>query len=94
MEPTWRCRFISYVQLFCATFGPVTMADATYEVIRYGGGWGVNHHGNVAGPFASKEAALEAALGPAMNAIKQGQGVRLIIPGSGGTEATLGTREQ
>jgi hypothetical protein len=69
------------------------MADATYEVMRYEGGWGVGYHGGVAGPFASKEAALEAALGPAMNAIKQGHDVGLIVPGSEG-ETTLGTHRQ
>ena len=70
------------------------MANATYKVIPHEGGWGVDHQGRVAGPFASKEAALEAALGPAMNAIKEGHDVSLTIPGSGGTESTLGTRER
>ena len=70
------------------------MVSATYEVIPYEDGWGVDHQGSVAGPFVSKEAALEAALGPAMNAIKEGHDVRLIVPGSRDTEATLGTREQ
>ena len=80
--------------LLCTTFGPATTANATDEVIPYEGGWGVDHQGSVVGPFVSKEAALEAALGPAMNAIKEGHGVRLVVPGSRGAEATLGTREQ
>lgn len=69
------------------------MANATYEVILHEGEWGVDHQDNVAAPFASKEAALEATLGSAMNVIKHGHDVRLVIPGSGGAEATLGTRE-
>jgi hypothetical protein len=70
------------------------MASATYKVILHEGGWGVDHQGKVAGPFASKEAALEAALGPAMNAIKEGHDVSLTIPGSGGAKSAFGTREQ
>ena len=70
------------------------MASATYKVIPHEGGWGVDHRGKVAGPFASKEAALEAALGPAMNAIKEGYDVNLTVPGSGGAQSALGTTDQ
>jgi hypothetical protein len=69
------------------------MSMAAYKVIPHEGGWGIDHQGKVAGPFASKEAALEAALGPAMNAIKEGHDVSLTVPGSEGTEPALGTRE-
>ena len=65
------------------------MANATCEVIPHEGEWGVDHQDNAAAPFASKEAALEATLGSAINATKYGHDVRLVIPGSGGAEATL-----
>ena len=47
-----------------------------------------------AGPFASNEAALEAAIGPAMNAIKEGHEVVLTVPWSAGDQSALGTRER
>src|SRR4030081_2851860 len=38
------------------------MGRALYRVIPHQGGCGVEHNGSIAGPYASKEAALEAAL--------------------------------
>jgi hypothetical protein len=47
--------------------------------------------GSIAGPYVSKEAAFEAAVGPAMNAIRLGDEVRVMVPGREG-ESALGTR--
>jgi uncharacterized protein (DUF58 family) len=69
------------------------MASANYRIVPRDGGWGVDHNGRTAGPYASKEAALEAALGSAMNAIKEGYEVNLTVPGSDG-KSTLGISER
>jgi hypothetical protein len=69
------------------------MGGAIYRVVRYQDGWGVEHDGGVAGPYVSKEAAFEAAVGPATNAIKLGDEVDIRVPG-GDRGSTLGTRER
>jgi hypothetical protein len=69
------------------------MARVTYRIIPHQGGWGVDHDGGIAGPYVNKEAALEAAVGPAMNAIKLGDEVRIMVPGSEG-EPMLGSRDR
>jgi hypothetical protein len=68
------------------------MERALYRIIPHQGGWGVDHDGTVAGPYVNKEAAFEAAVGPAMNAIKLGDEVRIMVPGSDG-EPMLGARD-
>jgi hypothetical protein len=39
------------------------MERALYRVVPHQGGWGVDHNGSIAGPYVSKEAAFEAAVG-------------------------------
>jgi len=69
------------------------MGRAIYRIVPHRGGWGVDHNGSIAGPYASKEAALEAAVGPAMNAIKLGDAVDIEVPGGEG-DSMLGTRDR
>ena len=57
---------------------------------RHYGAWGVEHDGQMTGPYDTKEAAFEAAIGPASNAIKQGYAVSITIEGSCQHEASLG----
>ena len=47
--------------------------------------------GSAAGPYVSKEAALEALLGPIMNEIKRGSVIELHVPGSAEGDSMLGT---
>ena len=67
------------------------MTHAAYRVGRHYGAWGVEHDGEMIGPYDTKEAAFEAAIGPASNAIKQGYAVSITIEGSCKHEAALGT---
>jgi Uncharacterized protein conserved in bacteria (DUF2188) len=68
------------------------MRSAAYKIDRHKDGWGVEHDGQVTGPYETKEAAFEAAVGPASNAIKQGYSVSITVEGSGRREAALGAR--
>jgi hypothetical protein len=67
------------------------MGIAAYEIVRSDTGWSVAHEGKIAGSYATKEAAFEAAAAAASNAIKQGHEVKLTVPGTQGSEPTLGT---
>ena len=65
---------------------------AAYEIVRRDSGWSVAHEGRATGSYATKEAAFEAAAAAAAsNAIKQGHEVKLSVPGTQGSEPTLGT---
>ena len=68
------------------------MGQANYKVVEVKDGWGVEHDGKVAGSYATKEAAFEAAVGPASNAIKDGHAVHISVAGSSGNEPALGHR--
>jgi hypothetical protein len=64
---------------------------AAYEIVRSDAGWGVAHGGEITGAYATKEAAFEAAAAAASNAIKQGHEVKVSVPGTQGSEPTLGS---
>jgi hypothetical protein len=68
------------------------LRTAHFRVIPYEGGWGAEADGSAAGPYMSKEAALEALLGPVMNEIKRGAAIDLRVPGSAEGDSALGTR--
>jgi hypothetical protein len=68
------------------------MAEAVYRVVAHNGGWGILHDGAVSGEYITKEAAFEAAVGPASNAIKNGQAVTITVAGSDTGEPSLGKR--
>jgi hypothetical protein len=58
------------------------MASVTYSVVsRQDGGRG-EHDGEMSGHYVTKEAAFEVAVGPAANAIKEGLGVTMRVPGT------------
>lgn len=67
------------------------MGLAAYRIVPHGDGWGIDHDGRVSGAYATKEAAFEAAIGPASNAIKLGHEVRITIQGGGRDEPALGS---
>ena len=70
----------------------LVMAHAVYKIVAHNGGWGVLHDGTVSGDYLTKEAAFEAAVGPASNAIKNGQAVTITAEGSASGEPSLGKR--
>jgi hypothetical protein len=67
------------------------MGIASYKIVPNQDGWGVDHDGRITGSYATKEAAFEAAVAPASNAIKQGHEVRIVVAGSSGDAPALGT---
>ena len=69
------------------------MGLASYKITPRGEGWGVDHDGTVAGDYVTKEAAFEAAVAAASNAIKDGHEVRVLVPGKAADgKPSLGAR--
>jgi hypothetical protein len=69
------------------------MGLASYKITPQGKGWGVDQHGKVVGDYLTKEAAFEAAVAAASNAIKDGHEVRVLVPGrDAGGKPSLGAR--
>jgi hypothetical protein len=68
------------------------MKSAAYRIVHSRDGWGVEHDGKVEGSYDTKEAAFEAAVGPASNAIKLGYEVSIMVEGSEPREPALGAR--
>jgi hypothetical protein len=65
------------------------MSEARYSVMGNSGRWSIEHDGRCEGNYATKEAAFEAAVAAASNAIKDGHSVTIQVPGSGG-RSTVG----
>jgi hypothetical protein len=63
------------------------MSQAVYKIVEVKDGWGVSHQGAVSGSYKTKEAAFEAAVGPASNAIKDGHSVQINVEGGPTGEA-------
>jgi hypothetical protein len=57
------------------------MGRAAYEILPYENGWGVAHDGSIGGPYATKEAAFEAAAAAASIAMRQGHAIEIAAPG-------------
>jgi hypothetical protein len=68
------------------------MASETYQIIRNGNGWAVNHDGDLEGDYATKEAAFESAASAASNAIKDGVGVVISVEPRVPGESSLGSK--
>jgi hypothetical protein len=66
------------------------MGQAVYKIVETKDGWGVSHQGKVSSSYMTKEAAFEAAVGPASNAIKKGDAVQITVEGSAKDEPALG----
>jgi len=56
------------------------MTAATYRIVPASDGFCIEHDGDRTGAYTTREAALEAALGPASNAIKMGYDVTIQVP--------------
>jgi hypothetical protein len=68
------------------------MKSAAFRIVPAPDGWGVEHDGKIEGSYDTKEAAFEAALLPASNAIKLGYAVSVTVEGSEPREPSLGAR--
>ena len=70
------------------------MGMASYSIEPYQSGWGVKHDGETVGPYATKEAAFEAAVAAASLAIREGHEVHISVPDrSSGNQTALGARD-
>jgi hypothetical protein len=56
------------------------MGIAAYRIGPYQGGWGVAHDGSMVGPYESKEAAFEATVMAATNAMREGHAIKISAP--------------
>ena len=70
------------------------MTFAIYRIVPYEGGWGVTHDGATTGPYATKEAAFEAAVAAASLAIREGHEVHVSVPDrSSENQTALGAKD-
>ena len=67
------------------------MGRAYYSIVKLNGTghWAIRHDGRLCGDYATKEAAFEAAVAPASNAIKEGHAVTISVDGTEATEPML-----
>jgi hypothetical protein len=70
------------------------MSTERYDVVRSGGGWTVNHDGQLEGDYETKEGAFEAIVVAASNALKDGVGVAITIPERTASESSLGSKSK
>ncbi len=67
------------------------MAVASYEVVPRRDGWSIRGDEGTGGDYATKEAAFEAIVLAASNAIKEGHAVQISVPGrDAGDKPSLG----
>ena len=57
------------------------MGTAAYRIETHKGGWGVSHDGDIVGPYETKEAAFEATVAAASNAMREGHSIEITAPG-------------
>jgi hypothetical protein len=55
------------------------MALARFNVAPEADGWKIDTNEGASGPYLTREAAFEAVLGAASNALKQGDEIRIVI---------------
>jgi len=65
------------------------MTKALYRIVRRKDGWSVHHDNSVSPPYSTREAAFEAAVMPASNAIKAGAAVTIEVEPPAKDEAAL-----
>jgi hypothetical protein len=70
------------------------MGFANYKIFGNPGEWHVEHDGQVANTYVTKESAFEAAAAAASIALRQGHEIMITAPGSdAGRQPTTGARE-
>jgi hypothetical protein len=68
------------------------MREAKYNIVERESGWGIFHDGSINREYLTKEAALEAAVLAASNAIKDGYAITITVEGSDDDEPALGAK--
>jgi len=68
------------------------MSNETYQVVRRGKSWAVDHDGQLEGDYVTKEAAFEAIVAAASNAIEDGYGIAIKVPQREAGETAVGGR--
>jgi hypothetical protein len=66
------------------------MSVASFVIVPVEDGWGIDHAHEMTGPYVTREAAFEAAIGPASNAIKNGDEVRIVVKAPPASAPALG----
>jgi hypothetical protein len=66
------------------------MATASYRIVRQKDGWAVRHGAEISQAYSTREAAFEAAIPPASNAIKSGDAVAIEVDAPDKNEPALG----
>jgi hypothetical protein len=66
------------------------IASASFNIIARDGLWSIEQAGDVPGSYATTESAFEAVAAAASNAIKEGLEISIHVPGSDGSEPSLG----
>jgi len=56
------------------------MGIASYRIVSYQSGWGVEHDGATIGPYETKEAAFEASVAAASLAMREGHSIEVTAP--------------
>jgi hypothetical protein len=62
----------------------------TYRIVGYEGAWHVDQEAGLGMAYATKEAAFEAAVSAAANAIEAGHDVNISVPGARPAESQVG----
>jgi len=65
------------------------MQTESYEIVSSEAGWVVSHNGADGMAYASKEAAFEAAVAAASNAVRAGSDVSIVVQGTRAKERAL-----
>lgn len=55
------------------------MRAVQFSVVPRGEGWAIETNGHVGGDYATREAAFEAIVGEASNAIRNGEAVEIVV---------------
>ena len=68
------------------------MTVEPYKIIGTNNGWSVDYVGLIEGDYVNKEAAFQAAVTPASNAIRDGVGITISVAEREPRETNLGNR--
>ena len=55
------------------------MNAVQFEIVPNGKGWAIETNGDVGGDYVTREAAFEAIVGEASNAIRNGEAVEIVV---------------
>lgn len=62
------------------------MSAVQFAIVPNGEGWAIETNGELGGDYVTREAAFEAVVGEASNAIRNGEAVEIVVNRPGATE--------